>query len=109
MTHRRLAVLLLAGGLAGCGLFRRPPPPPAPAHYTLGAPYRLDGTWYYPKDQAEYEATGLAAIAPGHAGLTADGETSDATALAAAHQTLQLPAIARVTNLENGPLRAGAA
>ena len=38
----------------------------------------------------------------GHADLTADGEAFDQTALAAAHQTLQLPAIARLTNLENG-------
>jgi len=34
--------------------------------------------------------------------LTADGETFDQTALAAAHPTLQLPALARITNLENG-------
>jgi rare lipoprotein A len=34
--------------------------------------------------------------------LTTDGEAFDQTALAAAHQTLQLPAIARLTNLENG-------
>ncbi len=37
-----------------------------------------------------------------HAPLTADGEAFDETALAAAHQTSQLPAIVRVTNLENG-------
>ena len=35
-------------------------------------------------------------------GLTADGEAFDQGALAAAHRTLQLPALARVTNLENG-------
>ena len=34
--------------------------------------------------------------------LTTDGEAFDQTALAAAHQTLQLPAIVRLTNLENG-------
>ncbi|HET6196066.1 MAG TPA: septal ring lytic transglycosylase RlpA family protein, partial [Acetobacteraceae bacterium] len=34
--------------------------------------------------------------------LTADGELFDNGALAAAHPTLQLPAIARITNLENG-------
>ncbi len=37
-----------------------------------------------------------------HADLTSDGEIFDQTALAAAHQTLQLPAIARLTNLESG-------
>ncbi len=99
--RRRAAVLLLAGALAGCGLFRKPPPP-APAHYTLGAPYQLGGVWSYPQEHAEYEATGLATVAPDHDGLTADGERFDATMLAASHRTLQLPAIARVTNLENG-------
>ena len=34
--------------------------------------------------------------------MTTDGEVFDQTALAAAHPTIQLPAIARLTNLENG-------
>ena len=38
----------------------------------------------------------------GGPGLTADGEAFDQGALAAAHRTLQLPALARVTNLETG-------
>ena len=89
--------------LSGCGLFsRKPPPSPSPAHYTLGAAYQQGGVWYYPKDQTEYSATGLAAIIPAHAGPTADGERFDPAVLAASHHTLQLPAIARVTNLENG-------
>ncbi len=103
---RRLAVaasLALAILLPGCALFRRrPPPPPTPAHYVVGDGYQLGGVWYYPKDMTEYDATGLAAIAPDHVGLTADGERFDQGVLAASHQTLQLPAIARVTNLENG-------
>ena len=99
----RLAALAAVLALSGCGLFaRRPVVPPTPAHYTLGAPYQLAGTWYYPQDLTEYDATGLAAVIPAHSGLTADGERFDATALAASHHTLQLPAIARVTNLENG-------
>ena len=51
----------------------------------------------------DLDETGLAAIArDSHARLTTDGELFDQTALAAAHPTLQLPAIARLTNLENG-------
>ncbi len=103
--NRRAAVVLAATlGVAGCGLFGRrpPPPPPAPAHYTLGGGYELNGAWYYPREQTEYEASGLAAVIPDHGGLTADGEGYDATALTASHHTLQLPVIARVTNLENG-------
>ncbi len=36
------------------------------------------------------------------AGLTADGERRDLGAVAGAHQTVQLPAVFQVTNLENG-------
>ena len=79
------------------------PPPPANPHYILGAPYQADGVWYYPRESYELQETGLATVYPsGHADLTADGEAFDQTALAAAHQTLQLPAIARLTDLENG-------
>lgn len=88
--------------LSGCGLFRPKPVLPTPAHYTLGAPYQLGGVWYYPKDQTEYSLSGLVAVDPDHAGLTADGERFDPTVLAASHHTLQLPAVARVTNLQNG-------
>ena len=103
MNRRAASFLLLAVGLAGCGLFgRRPAPAPTPAHYTLGAAYQLGGVWYYPKDQTEYDEAGLAAVTPDRAGLTADGERFDGSALAASHHTLQLPSIARITNLENG-------
>ncbi|MEJ1976276.1 MAG: RlpA-like double-psi beta-barrel domain-containing protein [Acetobacteraceae bacterium] len=101
MTIRVAPLLLAVLALAGCSLFRRPAPP-TPAHYFIGNAYEAGRAWYYPREQSRYEATGLATIAAAHRGLTADGETYDATALAAAHQTLQLPAIARVTNLENG-------
>jgi rare lipoprotein A len=78
------------------------PPPPSP-HYTLGEPYRAGSVWYYPRESYDARETGLAVVYPsGHADLTADGEAFDQSALAAAHQTLQLPLIARLTNLENG-------
>ena len=37
-----------------------------------------------------------------HGGITANGETYNQYAMTAAHRTLQMPAIVRVTNLENG-------
>jgi peptidoglycan lytic transglycosylase len=78
-------------------------PPPANPRYVLGAPYEAGGVWYYPRESYEGEQTGLATVyAREHQPLTADGEVFDQSALAAAHQTLQLPAIARLTNLENG-------
>lgn len=78
------------------------PPKPNP-HYVLGAPYQSGGVWFYPRDSDDLTETGLASVLIGdHAPLTTDGELFDQTALAAAHPTLQLPAIARLTNLENG-------
>ena len=94
----RLALALLAVLLAAsCERAALTP------HYVLGTPYYAGGVWYYPRESYEYSETGLAMVyPPGHAKLTTDGEEFDQTALAAAHQTLQLPVIARLTNLENG-------
>ena len=97
-------VAIVVLGAAGCQ--RRPPAPVAKAapHYVVGAPWQgTDGSWFYPKEQFDLHQTGLAIVAPTPASpLTADGERYDPASLAAAHQTLQLPAILRVTNLENG-------
>ena len=72
-------------------------------HYTLGDPYQVGSVWYYPRETLDFDETGLAAIATSHASrLTSDGEVFDQTALSGGHSTLQLPAIARLTNLENG-------
>jgi rare lipoprotein A len=91
------AVFCLA--LTGCFNQAEVPHP----HYVLGAPYQASGAWHYPRENYELDETGLAqAIAAGHPALTTDGEAFDQTAMAAAHPTLQLPAIARVTNLETG-------
>lgn len=72
-------------------------------HYVLGQPYQANGVWWYPNEHYDLTETGLAAVVPGDPRrLTTDGEVFDQTTLAAAHPTLQLPAIARLTNLENG-------
>jgi rare lipoprotein A len=77
--------------------------PPANPHYLLGQPYQVGNTWFYPRESYEASETGIAAVYPSdHPTFTADGELFDQTAMAAAHQTLQLPAIARLTNLDNG-------
>jgi rare lipoprotein A len=94
--------LALALSLALLAASCHRPPPPQP-HYVLGAPYQAGGVWYYPRDNYEGTETGLATVYPAdHPELTADGEAFDQTNLAGAHQTLQLPAIVRLTNLENG-------
>jgi len=100
---RRAAALLAAAlALAGCNLLRPKHPVVASLHYELGAPYQSDGVWHYPRPQFDLDETGLAVPTTRTTGLTADGEVADATALAAAHPTLPLPALVRVTNLETG-------
>jgi len=82
--------------------FKAPPPPAASPHYVLEAPYQADSHWYYPAESYSLDETGIASVEEAGIGLTADGELRDPTALTAAMQTVQLPAIADVTNLENG-------
>jgi rare lipoprotein A len=70
----------------------------------VGAPYRVDGKTYIPRDNPRYSAIGLASWygAAFHGRLTANGEVYDVNGLTAAHPTLPLPSYARVTNLQNG-------
>nr|WP_294508456.1 RlpA-like double-psi beta-barrel domain-containing protein [uncultured Rhodopila sp.] len=72
-------------------------------HYVLGKPYQAGPIWYYPAESYDLDETGLAAVTRDTTSrLTTDGELFDQTALAAAHPSIQLPAIARLANLENG-------
>ncbi|MGH7121915.1 MAG: septal ring lytic transglycosylase RlpA family protein [Acetobacteraceae bacterium] len=97
--NRALALLLIFP-LAGC--LQRPEAAPA-VHYVVGSPYQAGGVWRYPEASFSYDETGVAAVYPERMPrFTADGERYSADAFAAAHPTLQLPAIARITNLENG-------
>lgn len=72
--------------------------------YKVGNPYKVLGRWYYPKEDYDYREEGVASwYGPDfHAKKTANGEKYDMNALTAAHKTLPLPSIVRVTNLENG-------
>jgi rare lipoprotein A len=72
--------------------------------YKIGAPYRVGGVLYTPREQPSYDETGVASwYGPGfHGRRTANGEVYNQNALSAAHATLPLPANVRVTNLENG-------
>ncbi len=100
MSWARLLALAAPLWLLGCGPRRAVPV--QPPHYVVGGAYQAGGAWYYPREDFQYDATGLAAVLPDASGLTADGEAFDPTAMAAAHPTLQLPAVARVTNLDTG-------
>ena len=72
--------------------------------YKVGKPYQISGKWYYPEEDYDYVETGTASWygKDFHAKYTANGEIYDMNTLTAAHRTLPLPSIVRVTNLENG-------
>ena len=72
--------------------------------YKIGNPYQIKGVWYYPKEDYEYDETGIASWygSQFHKRKTANGEIYDMNAVTAAHKTLPMPSYARVTNLENG-------
>lgn len=78
--------------------------PPNTGVYRVGNPYQVGGIWYYPREQPDYDETGIASwYGPGFYGnLTADGEMFTSQDLTAAHKTLPMPVNVRVTNLENG-------
>jgi rare lipoprotein A len=108
---RLAAVCALAGGLAACGSSDPKPEPqsagvevPTRGYYKVGRPYRISGVWYTPAVDYDYDETGIASwYGPGfHGQLTANGERYDQYDLTAAHPTLPLPSLVRVTNLENG-------
>jgi rare lipoprotein A len=73
--------------------------------YKVGKPYMVAGRWYHPvKNASAYDQTGIASWygRDFHGKLTANGEHYDMHALSAAHTTLPMPTLVRVTNLENG-------
>src|SRR5437870_10990840 len=100
---------------AACTTTAPPPPPPPPEDHTvtlppstgvykIGQPYQVDSVWYYPREQPDYDETGIASwYGPTFYGRhTANGEMYDGNQLTAAHKTLPMPVNVRVTNLDNG-------
>jgi rare lipoprotein A len=103
-----IAVMFFAAAVAGCST--GPPTyepvtvPPNAGIYKVGQPYQIEGTWYYPREQPDYDETGVASwYGPTfHGQHTANGEIFDANGISAAHRTLPMPVNVRVTDLENG-------
>jgi len=80
-------------------------PVAAGGHRKTGKPYQIAGQWYYPlQSAAGYDQTGVASWygRDFHGKKTANGETYNMHAMSAAHKTLPLPTMVRVTNLDNG-------
>src|SRR3974390_2958601 len=108
-VRRGMTVALLTAGLAACSTapsttYGPVTVPPNAGIYKVGQPYQIEGTWYYPREQPDYDETGIASwYGPSfHGQHTANGEIFDATGISAAHRTLPMPVNVRVTNLENG-------
>jgi rare lipoprotein A len=113
----RAGLLAFAGlSLAACASVEARYPAPGsaggygagrlPAHTLHGTdkPYQINGRWYYPSEQPDYNEIGLASWYGDqfHNRYTADGEMFDMNMPSAAHKTLPLPSLVEVTNLANG-------
>ena len=78
--------------------------PVSGGRYKLGRTYVINGVRYVPRKDPYYNRIGLASWygAKHHGKQTANGEIFDVNRLTAAHKTLPLPSVVRVTNLDNG-------
>ena len=85
---------------------KAPPKVVVKPHYKIGNPYQEFGIWYYPKRDLTYDNTGLASWYGEETAIlgrpTANGEVFDPKVATAAHKTLPMPSVVRVTNLDNG-------
>ena len=90
------------GGSAGQRAHRNDGAPPSVVK--VGDPYTVMGKTYTPKVQLDYDEVGMASwYGPGfHGKYTANGERFDSKGLTAAHATLPLPSMVRVTDLLTG-------
>jgi len=72
--------------------------------YKIGNPYQVDGVWYYPAENYAYREEGVASWYGDdfHGKRTANGERFDMNSVSAAHPTLPMPSMVKVTNLDNG-------
>jgi len=101
--HCAIIVFLLLVGCAGGG--------PSGPRTPLGGigkgstnSYYCRGEWHYPQKFYEYDETGLASwYGPGFHGKPKPyGEKFNMHGISAAHRTLPLPTVVKVTNLQNG-------
>lgn len=73
-------------------------------HYKIGNPYQVFGVSYFPQNYDDFEEIGVASWYGDdfHGRLTANGEIYNMDDMTAAHPTLPLPSMVKVTNLQNG-------
>lgn len=109
MKHLLILLVLFLAGCAETELASHVwkttyPPPKSQGTFKVGNPYRIQGRQYVPVERYNHSETGIASwYGPGfHGKQTANGEIFNKNELTAAHRTLQMPSLIRVTNLDNG-------
>lgn len=72
-------------------------------YFKIGEPYEISGTKYFPQNYENFEEVGTASWygAEFHGKQTANGEIYNSGDMTAAHRTLPLPSVVRITNLNN--------
>lgn len=100
-----IAVCILLAGCSSSGPKKFSTHTTSPKKAT-SRPYKIKGKMYYPQHHYEYSEVGIASWYGKRDGFhgrkTATGEVFNTHKLTAAHKTLPLPSVVRVTNLENG-------
>jgi rare lipoprotein A len=79
------------------------PVPKGGGVYRVGRPYTVAGRTYFPEENVNYNAIGIASWYGDdfHGRFTSNGEIYDKNSISAAHKTLPLPSYVRVTSLAN--------
>jgi rare lipoprotein A len=100
----RGCALIAVAAVAGCASHRGGSTVASRGMYKVGAPYTIDGVTYVPREEFDHVEIGMASwYGPGfHGRHTANGEVYNQSERTAAHRTLQMPSVVRVTNLDNG-------
>ena len=104
VVPRICAAVALLASLAACGSSTGGQSAGSRGAYKVGKPYTINGITYVPTEEFNHVETGMASwYGPGfHGKATANGERYDQHDRTAAHRTLQMPAVVRVINLDNG-------
>jgi rare lipoprotein A len=105
MFSKNFLILIISLMLASCAGNKSEKISPDNYHgfYKIGTPYKIADKEFTPKEQPEYDEVGMSSWygTDFHGKKTANGDTFDKNSLTAAHNTLPLPSMVRITNLEN--------
>ena len=107
MKHSSLFCTIIIFILSSCSSYQSPnfssKNPYAGGTYKIGEPYIIQEKKFFPKEDFSYKEKGVASWygQKFHGKKTANGEIFNMNLLTAAHRTLQLPSLVRVTNISN--------